>query len=136
MLSDKRLRSVYALCSMLYRVSRGLYISQYPPIHPLSSSLCKAFLCSTTVRKRSYSYPHVIKPSFAQRVQDGKSHSPSSSLSLLDSYVLLSSTVSRCRVSILWNPSFRPRMRFHRPRRQTCRIGIQRFSSQYLQGVC
>lgn len=88
-----------------------------------------------TVRNRLYPHQNTLTPSLAPPAQDEYSHPQSSPLSLVGSSVLPSSRVSRCRVSILWNASFRPRRRSCRPHRQTCRIGIRRSSNQYLHSV-
>lgn len=127
----------YTLCFTLYHVVCLFQLSQYAPIHPLSSPFCKAFFCST-IRKRAYSYPHVvITPSLAPPVRDVSLRPPamSSLPSLVDSYVLLSSRGSRCRVLILWIVSFPLRKHFRRLRRRICMTGIRRFSSQYLHSV-
>lgn len=126
---------LYALRSITF--SRLFQLSQYAPIHALSSSSCKAFFCST-VRKRSYLHPRfIITPSLALPVRDVSLHPPAMSFSpsLVGSSVLLSSRGSRCRVLILWIVSFLSRKHFRCHRRRICKTGIQRFSNQYLHSV-
>ena len=102
---------IYALLRFWF--SSTLSICPNPPLVVITMQS----IASTMIRKRAYS--QAITPLLAPPVQDEDRHPPSSSLSHVIPYVLLSSRVSRCRVSILWISSFRLRMRFHRLRRRS-----------------
>ena len=112
---DESCGSIYVLWSILYPLSRFCYslICPNPPLVVITLQS----IASNMIRKSSYS--RVITPLLAPPVQDEDRHPPSSSLSLVFPYVLLSSRVSRCRVSILWNSSFRLRRRFRRLRQRS-----------------
>ena len=78
----------------------------------------------------------MIKLSLVQRVPDGDCYLPSSSQTLLNSCVLLSSGVFRYRVWTLLIDPFRSRRRSRCHRQQTGSSGIQHSSSQYLRSFC
>ena len=115
---DESRWSVYGLWSMVYAPSRFWVSSSLStcPDPPLDVIIMQS-IASTMIRKRSYS--QVITPLLAPPVQVEDRHPPSWSLSLSIPYVLLSSRVSRCHVSSLWNSSFRLRRRFRRLRRRS-----------------